>query len=173
MRFTMRAAAGLVLGIGVLLAGCNGGDDIDYERACRLLDADEVEEILGVDVYGGQSDTDRTIPASFCEWIIEGGDTTEGGEPALSLFVSEGSDEDSLEEFDRRRDADDAEEVEDLGDAAYFSFPNGTDDIPFLHVRVDDHVATIGVSDDADHPVNGREARKFERAAADLIVDRL
>jgi hypothetical protein len=166
-----RTCLTVALGVVAVIGGC-GGDGVDYERACRLLDADEVSEILGVEVYGGEPDFDRTIPASFCQWIIEGGDTTEGGEPALSMFVSEGSDEDSLDEFDRRRREDDAEEVDDLGDAAYFEYP-GDNTLPFLHVRVDDHVATIGVSDDDEHPVTDGEARKMERAAAELVVDRL
>ncbi len=45
--------------------------------------------------------------------------------------------------------------------------------MPFLELRVGDRIMTVGVSESDLHPVSDDEAKRLERAAADLIVDRL
>ena len=49
----------------------------------------------------------------------------------------------------------------------------GTAEVPFLELRVRDRVMTIGVSRNDLHPVSCEEAKRLERAAAELIVQRL
>jgi hypothetical protein len=49
----------------------------------------------------------------------------------------------------------------------------GTAEVPFLELRVGDRIMTVGVSGSDLHPVSDDEAKRLERAAADLIVDHL
>jgi hypothetical protein len=172
---TRAAVVGVVLAAGLGVASCGGGADddeaFDYDRACRLLTDEEAASVLDVSVHDGEADYDRTIPASFCQWIARGSSTFDG-EESYSAFVSEGSDHASLAEFDEHGDEPDATPVRGLGDEAY-SFGPGSDSVPFLTVRVDDHVAVIGVSGDGDHPVSPADARRMERAIAAFVVPRL
>ena len=45
--------------------------------------------------------------------------------------------------------------------------------MPFLDLRVSDRIMTIGVSGNDLHPVSDEEAKRLERAAVELIVQRL
>ena len=45
--------------------------------------------------------------------------------------------------------------------------------MPFLALRVGDRIMTIGASESDIHPVSGDEVKRLERAAAELIVQRL
>ena len=74
--------------------------------------------------------------------------------------------------FDSSEDAKQPETVRGLGDGAYF-YVKGTAEVPFLELRVGDRVMTVGVSESDLHPVSEDEAKRLERAAAELIVDRL
>ena len=65
-------AAALASGVGA--AACDGGSggssgsNADIENACDLLTTNEVTAFMGTPMYGGEQDTDRTIPGTFCEW---------------------------------------------------------------------------------------------------------
>ncbi len=152
-------------------AACGGSDaeGYDYGRACRLFSDDEAAAVLGVAVHPGEVDDDRTIPESFCVWVARGSSTSPG-EAGYAVFISEGTERFSLDEFNRDRRRRDAVEVEGVGDDAYFHSPGR---LPFLNVLVGEHAVTIGVEGDADHPVTTREAQQIERAVAKIIVSRL
>jgi hypothetical protein len=45
--------------------------------------------------------------------------------------------------------------------------------VPFLELLVGDQMMTVGVSGNDLHPMSHDEAKRFERAAAELIVQRL
>ncbi len=148
------------------LAGCSGG----VSDACSLLSDDEASDVLGVPVHDGELDTDRTIEATYCEWIAEGADTSEGGDEAYTLWISEGSDGRTVGELEEDRASPDAEPIDGLGEDAFFlSDQYGTE----LKLLVDGRAVTIGVSGDADHPVSERRERSLERHAAELVVERL
>jgi hypothetical protein len=62
--------------------------------------------------------------------------------------------------------------VHGLGDGAYY-YILGTAEVPFLELLVGDRVMTVGVSGSDLHPVSDDEAKRLERVAAELIVERL
>jgi hypothetical protein len=170
MNRTVASAALVLIGL-VSACGGDGQLSVDYDRACTLLTSEEAEDALGVPVYGGEPDFDRTIPASFCIWVAEGSPRSEG-EATFAIWVSEGSDPDSIEEFESASKEDDADPVEGLGDEAYFHV-QGTAEVPWLEVRVGNHVSTIGLSLDDDHPLTADEARAIEREAGEHVAPRL
>lgn len=167
------------IGIILLLAACAGvtscgGNDsaaYDYGQACGLMTDDEAERVLGVPVHDGEADHDRTVSASYCEWISRGSSTSDG-EAAYSVFVAEESGRAALEKFEDVRQDGGAREVRGIGDEAY-TYPPGSDSLRHLTVRVDDHVAVIGVGGDADHPVTERGAVRRARTAAEFVAPRL
>ena len=71
-----------------------------------------------------------------------------------------------------RNNAKNPETARGLGDGAYYS-SKGTADVPFLDLRVSDRIMTLGVSGNDLHPVSDEEAKRLERAAVELIVQRL
>jgi hypothetical protein len=169
---SVRAAtvlAAVVAGIG--LAAC-GGDSSDTKSACDLLKTREVTTIMGTDMYSGVQDTDRTIPGTFCDWNSKDYVGEEHENPEYSIFVDEASTDEAHERFEKRENAKQPETVHGLADGAYF-YILGTAEVPFLELRVDDRVMTIGVSGNDLHPVSDDEAKRLERAAAELIVQRL
>lgn len=170
VRAATSALAALLAAGGLIACGGDGGSDI--ESACDLLTTSEVDEIMGTPMYPGEQDTDRTIPGTFCDWNSRDYVGEEHENPEYSLFVDEGSTEERRESFDSREDAEQPETVEGLGDGAYFYIP-GSAGVPFLELLVGDRVMTIGVSGNDLHPVSDEEAKRLERAAADLIVQRL
>lgn len=154
------------------LAACDGAGGSNIESACDLLTTTEVERIMGTPMYPGEQDTDRTIPGTFCDWNSRDYVGEEQENPEYSLFVDEGSTEERRESFDSREDAKQPETVRGLGDGAYY-YILGTAEVPFLELRVGDRIMTIGVSGNDLHPVSDDDAKRLERAAADLIVQRL
>jgi hypothetical protein len=172
-----RSALVAMLAAGVVLAACDGGDGASGAQdritsACDLLTTQEVIAIMSTDMYPGSQDTDRTIPGTFCEWTSTDyvGEAQEN--PEYAIFVDEASTDEARESFDSREDAKQPETVRGLGDGAYF-YIKGTALVPFLELRVDDRVMTVGVSGNDLHPVSDDEAKRLERAAAELIVQRL
>jgi hypothetical protein len=55
----------------------------------------------------------------------------------------------------------------------HVDYIKGTADLPFLELRVGDRIMTVGASGNDLHPVSDDEAKRLERAAGELIVDRL
>jgi len=92
--------------------------------------------------------------------------------PDYSIFVDEASTDERRSGFDGRKNAKQPETVRGLGDGAYF-YIKGTADVPFLELRVGERIMTVGVSGNELHPVSDDEAKRLERAAGELIVDRL
>jgi hypothetical protein len=171
-------AVAVLLAAGPALA-CGGSDgdgsssmNGSIESACDLLTTQEVIGIMGTDMYPGEQDTDRTIPGTFCDWNSTDYVGEEQENPEYSIFVDEGSTDERRESFDSRDNAKQPETVRGLGDGAYF-YIKGTAEVPFLELLVDDRVMTIGVSGNDLHPVSDDEAKRLERAAAELIVERL
>ena len=87
-------------------------------------------------------------------------------------MVDEASTDERRDSFDSRKNAKQPETVRGLGDSAYF-YIKGTAEVPFLELRVGDRIMTVGVSGNDLHPVSDDEAKRLERAAGELIVDRL
>ena len=175
-RWTHYAVAAM-LATGTGLVACDrgrgsisSGDSIN--SACDLLTTGEVNRIMGTPMYPGSQDTDRTIPGTFCDWNSKDYVGEEQENPEYSLFVDEASTDERRESFKRRRNAKQPETVRGLGDGAYF-YITGTAQVPFLELLVGDRVMTIGVSGNDLHPVSDDEAKRLERAAAQLIVERL
>jgi hypothetical protein len=168
-------AATLATGLG--LSACAGGGesdsaDGDIKNACDLMTTSEVTAFMGTPMYGGEQDTDRTIPGTFCEWTSKDYVGEEQENPEYAIFVDEASTGERRDSFDSRENAKQPETVRGLGDGAYF-YIRGTAEVPFLELRVDDRIMTVGVSGNDLHPVSDDEAKRLERAAAELIVQRL
>jgi hypothetical protein len=166
-----------MLAAGPALAACDRGGrsdgaSDDIKSACDLLTTLEVTTVMGTDMYGGSQDTDRTIPGTFCEWTSKDYVGEKQENPEYSIFVDEASTEEVRESFKLRRNAKQPETVRGFGDGAYF-YILGTAPVPFLELLVGDRVMTVGVSGNDLHPVSHDEARRLERAAAELIVQRL
>jgi hypothetical protein len=168
--------AALASGVGA--AACDGGSggssgsSGDIESACDLLTTTEVTAFMGTPMYGGEQDTDRTIPGTFCEWTSKDYVGEEQENPDYAIFVDEASTDERRRSFDSRKNAKQPETVRGLGDGAYF-YIKGTAEVPFLELRVGDRIMTVGVSGNDLHPVSNDEAKRLERAAGELIVDRL
>jgi hypothetical protein len=92
--------------------------------------------------------------------------------PEYAVFVDEASTGERRKSFDSRKNAKNPETVRGLGDGAFFHI-KGSAQVPFLELRVGDRIMTIGVSESDIHPVSDDDAKRLERAAADLIVQRL
>jgi hypothetical protein len=153
-------------------AGGSSGSNGDIDNACGLLTTNEVTAFMGTPMYPGEQDTDRTIPGTFCEWTSKDYVGEDQENPKYAIFVDEASTDERRESFDSRKNAKQPETVRGLGDGAYF-YIKGTAQVPFLELRVGDRIMTVGVSESDLHPVSDDEAKRLERAAADLIVDRL
>ena len=164
----------LAAGTGLPACDRSGGSSTagGIENACDLLTAQEVTTIMGTAMYGGEQDTDRTIPGTFCDWGSKDYVGEEHENPEYSIFIDEASTDEARESFKVRRDAKQPETAHGLGDGAYF-YILGTAEVPFLELLVDDRVMTVGVSGSDLHPVSDDEAKRLERAAAELIVERL
>ena len=168
--------AALASGVGA--AACDGGSsgssgsNGDIQNACDLLTTNEVTAFMGTPMYGGEQDTDRTIPGTFCEWTSKDYVGEEQENPEYAIFVDEASTDERRDSFDSRKNAKQPETVRGLGDGAYF-YVKGTAEVPFLELRVGDRIMTVGVSGNDLHPVSENEAKRLERAAGELIVDRL
>jgi hypothetical protein len=89
-----------------------------------------------------------------------------------AVRAHEASTDETRESFDKRENAKQSETVRGLGDGAYF-YILGTARVPFLDLLVGDRVMTVGVSGNDLHPVSSDDAKRLERAAAELIVQRL
>jgi hypothetical protein len=169
-------AAALASGVGA--AACDGGSGAssgshgDIENACDLLTTNEVTAFMGTPMYGGEQDTDRTIPGTYCTWTSKDYVGEEQENPEYAIFVDEASTDERRDSFDSRKHAKQPETVRGLGDGAYF-YIKGTAEVPYLELRVGDRIMTVGVSGNDLHPVSDGEAKRLERAAAELIVDRL
>jgi hypothetical protein len=173
----LAVAAAVTTALGV--TGCAGGgwssssgagDGID--NACDLLTTSEVTAFMGTDMYSGEQDTDRTIPGTYCEWGSKDYVGEEHENPEYSIFIDEASTDEARESFDKRENAKQPETVSGLGDGAYY-YMLGTAKEPFLELRVGDRIMTVGVSGSDLNPVSDDEAKRLERAAAELIVERL
>jgi hypothetical protein len=103
---------------------------------------------------------------------IEGLVGEEQENPEYAIFVDEATTDERRESFKHRRNAKQPETVRGLGDGAYF-YIKGTAQVPFLDLVVGERVMTVGVSGNDLHPVSSDEAKRLERAAAELIVNRL
>jgi len=168
-----RLAVAAMVATGVGIGACGGTDGgPNIESACDLLTTSEVTTLMGTPMFSGEQDTDRTIPGTYCDWSSKDYVGEEQENPEYAVFVDEASTDERRESFDRRKDAKDPETVRGLGDGAYF-YVKGTAEVPFLELRVSDRIMTIGVSGNGLHPVSDEEAKRLERAAADLIVRRL
>jgi hypothetical protein len=170
-------AAALATGLGVTACGdsgssASGGAGDRIENACDLLTTSEVTAFMGTAMDSGSQDTDRTIPGTYCEWTSKDYVGEEQENPEYAIFVDEASTDERRESFDSRKHAKQPETVRGLGDGAYF-YIKGTAQVPFLELRVGNRIMTVGVSGNDLHPVSDHEAKRLERAAADLIVDRL
>jgi len=169
-------AAALAWGVGA--AACDGrsvgssGSHGDIENACDLLTTNEVTAFMGTPMYGGEQDTDRTIPGTYCTWTSKDYVGEEQENPEYAIFVDEASTDERGDSFNSRKHAKQPETVRGLGDGAYF-YIKGTAEVPFLELRVGDRIMTVGVSGNDLHPVSDNEAKRLERAAAELIVDGL
>jgi len=168
-------AAALTTGLGVTacdsISGSSSASD-DIENACDLLTTSEVTAFMGTPMYPGEQDTDRTIPGTFCDWTSRDYVGEEQENPEYAIFVDEASTDERRNSFDNRKNAKQPETVRGLGDGAYF-YIKGTAEVPFLELRVGDRIMTVGVSGNDLHPVSDDEAKQLERAAAELIVQRL
>lgn len=161
-----RLLAVVLVATASVLASCTDG----VSDACSLLSDDEAAEVLGVPVHDGELDTDRTIEATYCEWIAQGSDTSEGADSAYTLWISEGSDRDTVDELEGDRVSDRAEPVPDLdADAFFVSSQGGTE----LKMLVDGRAVTIGVTGDELHPVSDERERGLELEAAEHVLERL
>jgi hypothetical protein len=169
-------AAALAWGVGA--AACDGGSGGssgshgDIENTCDLLTTNEVTAFMGTPMYGGEQDTDRTIPGTYCTWTSKDYVGEEQENPEYAIFVDEASTDERGDSFNSRKHAKQPETVRGLGDGAYF-YIKGTAEVPFLELRVGDRIMTVGVSGNDLHPVSDNEAKRLERAAAELIVDGL
>ncbi len=164
-------ASAVAAGLGV--AACGGGDGgSSIESACDLLTTSEVTAFMGTPMYPGEQDTDRTIPGTYCDWTSKDYVGEEQENPEYAVFVDEASTDERRDSFDSRKHAKNPETVRGLGDGAYYNI-QGTAEVPFLELRVGDRIMTVGVSGNDLHPVSDEEAKRLERAAADLIVQRL
>jgi len=148
------------------------GTNDRIKNACGLLTASEVTAFMGTPMYGGEQDTDRTIPGTYCTWTSKDYVGEEQENPDYSIFVDEASTDERRESFDSRKNAKQPETVHGLGDGAYFSI-KGTALVPFLELRVGDRIMTVGVSGNDLPPATADDAKRLERAAAELIVNRL
>jgi len=165
--------AALSSGVGAAACdGGSGGSSGSIQNACDLLTTNEVTAFMGTPMYGGEQDTDRTIPGTFCEWTSKDYVGEEQENPAYAIFVDEASTDERRDSFDSRKNAKQPETVRGLGDDAYF-YVKGTAEVPFLELRVGERIMTVGVSGNDLHPVSDDEAKRLERAAGELIVDRL
>jgi hypothetical protein len=168
-------AAAFTTGLGVTAcdgsSGSSGGSD-DIENACDLLTTSEGNAFMGTPMYQGEQDTDRTIPGTFCDWTSRDYVGEEQENPEYAIFVDEASTDERRNSFDNCKNAKQPETVRGLGDGAYF-YIKGTAEVPFLELRVGDRIMTVGVSGNDLHPVSDDEAKQLERAAAELIVQRL
>ena len=171
-RFGAGSAFVALVAMGVGLVACGGDGGSDIESACDLLTTREVDQIMGTPMYPGEQDTDRTIPGTFCDWNSRDYVGEEHENPEYSLFIDEGSTDERRKSFDSREDARQPETIQGLGDGAYYYFL-GSAGVRFLELLVGGRVMTIGVSGNDLHPVSDDEAKRLERAAADLIVERL
>lgn len=171
-----RYGVAAVFATGTAFVACDRGGSSSsgggVKSACDLLTTGEVNRIMGTPMYPGSQDTDRTIPGTFCDWNSGDYVGEEQENPEYSLFVDEASTDERRESFRRRRNAKQPETVRGLGDGAYF-YIKGTAQVPFLELLVGDRVMTVGVSGNDLHPVSHDEAKRLERAAAELIVERL
>jgi hypothetical protein len=169
-------AAALASGVGAAAcdvgSGGSSGSHGDIENACDLLTTNEVTAFMGTPMYGGEQDTDRTIPGTYCTWTSKDYVGEEQENPEYAIFVDEASTDERRDSFDGRKHAKQPETVRGLGDGAYF-YIKGTAQVPFLELRVGDRIMTVGVSGSDLHPVSDDEAKRLERAAAELIFDRL
>jgi len=161
--------AALASGVGA--AACDGGSG-DIESACDLLTTNEVTAFMGTPMHGGEQDTDRTIPGTYCTWTSKDYVGEEQENPDYSIFIDEASTDERRRGFDSRKNAKQPETARGLGDGAYF-YIKGTAEVPFLELRVGDRIMTVGASGNDLHPVSDDEAKRLERAAGELIVDRL
>jgi hypothetical protein len=162
-----RAVAVLVtLGCTLAVVGC-GSSELD---ACELLTDDAAAEVLGVAVYDGELDTDRTIPATYCRWVAEGSDRSEGADATYEVWVAEGSDRDSVRRHEDYRAAPSAEPIDGLGPDAFFVVDGGRST---LYLKVGERAVAIGVTGDDRNPVSDREARERELRAGEHVVARL
>jgi hypothetical protein len=166
-----------MLAAGAGLAACDrdrgsgsAGDNI--KSACDLLTTGQVMTVMGTPMYPGSQDTDRTIPGTYCDWRSKDYVGEEQENPEYAIFVDEASTDERRDSFKRRRNAKQPETVRGLGDGAYF-YIKGSARVPFLEVLVGNRVMTVGVSGNDLHPVSSDEAKRLERAAAELIVSRL
>jgi hypothetical protein len=169
--------AALVSGVGA--AACDGdasssssGANDRIKNACGLLTTHEVTAFMGTPMHGGEQDTDRTIPGTYCTWTSKDYVGEEQENPDYSIFVDEASTDERRNGFEGRENAKRPETVRGLGDGAYF-YNKGTALVPFLELRVGDRIMTVGVSGNDLHPVTDDEAKRLERTAAELIVQRL
>jgi hypothetical protein len=172
--FAALIAAGVAVGACGSDGGSSGASGVNgrIENACDLLTTDEVTAFMGTPMYGGEQDTDRTIPGTFCDWTSKDYVGEEHENPDYGIFIDEASTDEARENFDNRENAKQPETVRGLGDGAYY-YILGTAEVPFLELRVGDRVMTIGVSGNDLHPVSDDEAKRLERVAAELIVERL
>jgi hypothetical protein len=173
-------AVAVALTSGLALAACggsggsgsSGNSNSRIRNACDLLTTSEVTALMGTDMYPGEQDTDRTIPGTYCSWGSKDYVGEEHENPGYGIFIDEASTDEARESFESRDNAEQPETVRGLGDGAYF-YGKGTATVPFLELLVDDRVMTVGVSGSDLHPVSDDEAKRLERAAAELIVQRL
>jgi hypothetical protein len=168
--YRLAIVAAVAAGFGMAACGGDGGPNI--ESACDLLTTSEVNAVMGTPMYPGEQDTDRTIPGTYCDWNSRDYVGEEQENREYSMFIDEASTDERRNSFDSRKNAKDSETVRGLGDGAYY-YNKGTAEVPFLELRVTDRIMTIGVSGNDLHPVSDEEAKRLERVAADLIVQRL
>ena len=142
-------------------------------HACDLLTTSDVEDLLGVPANGGYEDTDRSS-GTYCEWRSEdsddGHDASSDSE-TVPYFISV-TYEQSLSaaqsfESGRERAENKDRDLRGLGNAAHFDGRHG------LQVRRGDQVFTTYSAGNRDHPLSNAESRAIERAAADIIIDRI
>jgi hypothetical protein len=170
---TRRLTVAAVVAAGFGMAACGGADGgPNIESACDLLTTSEVTTVMGTPMYGGEQDTDRTIAGTYCDWSSKDYVGEEQENPEYGIFIDEASTDERRNSFDSRQNAKNPETVRGLGDGAYF-YGHGTAPVPFLALRVSDRIMTIGVSGNDVHPVSAEEAKRLERAAAELVVRRL
>lgn len=169
----------LVLALLALAAcGGGGGDSAAPTNACDLLTAEEASDLLGVPTGGGSEDTDRSH-GTYCEWVSEdsnddGDASSDDGEGGPSYFISVEYDsgERAVQNFESGRrseddDDDETEDVDDLGDDAYFEVNGG------LAVRSGERVFSIFIGDNELHPLATDELRDIELRAAEIILERI
>jgi hypothetical protein len=129
--------------------------------------------LLGVPANGGYEDTDRSS-GSYCEWRSEDSDDgldASSDSETVPYFISVTYEQsaraaqsfESGRELAENKDRD----LRSLGNAAYFDGRHG------LQVRQGDQVFTTYSAGNRDHPLSNAESRAIERAAANIIIDRI